>query len=160
MSCSPQLPRPEKYDSSDYGSDFTPEEDELLNELLTKAATENATVHTSAASASISTSTLIHSAVPATPSAPAVTTPDAADTESLQPAVFAPLVVDIEDGIEDPSGARLPKVLGREKPRSPWRKTNQRPWLGSQRTRGAVDRTSPVPNNRFSPFGMTFYDPL
>ncbi|CAI7679003.1 unnamed protein product [Penicillium pancosmium] len=151
MSCSPQLPRPEQSDSSDYGSDFSPEEDELLNELLAQAVTENATIHPNATPTSTSTSTPIPTTPPVTQNTNRVLLPDPADIETLQPATLAALVADIEDGIEDAPGVRLPKVLGREKPRSPWRQSSQRPWMGSQSARGSADRTSPGPNNRPSP---------
>lgn len=155
MSCSPQLPRPEQSDSSDYGSDFSPEEDELLNELLAKAVAEKATIHPNATPTS--TSTPIPTAAPITQNTNRVPLSDPTDIETLQPATLAALVADIEDGIEDAPGVRLPKVLGREKPRSPWRQSSQRSWMGSQTARGLADRTSPGPNNRPSLLGRNFF---
>lgn len=161
MSCSPQLPRPEQSDSSDYGSDYSPEEDELLNELLAKAVAENATIHPNATTTSISTpiSTPILTAAPITHNTNRALLPDPADVETLQPATLAALVADIEDGIEDAPGVRLPKVLGREKPRSPWRQSGQRLWMGSQGASETVDRASPGPNNRPSTLGKNFVEP-
>ncbi|KAJ5744855.1 hypothetical protein N7533_009725 [Penicillium manginii] len=150
MSCSPQLPR-EQSDSSDYGSDFSPEEDELLNELLAQAIAENATIHPNATPTSTSTSTPIPTAVPVAHNTNGVLLPDPSDIETLQPATLAALVADIEDGIENAPGVRLPKVLGREKPRSPWRQSSQGLWVGPQAARGSADRASPGPNNRSSP---------
>lgn len=115
MSCSLQRNLDEP-DSSDYGSDFTPDEEGLVNELLAKADAENARL---ASPAHVSSST---------PRAP-VAQAEYEDLDSLQPATLAALVADIEDGIHDPPALRLPKVLGREKPRSPWRQTSQRSWL-------------------------------
>ncbi|KAJ5247444.1 hypothetical protein N7468_002427 [Penicillium chermesinum] len=93
-------------DSSEYGSDFTPDEQAQLNELLAKADAENAR-----AAAPVST--------PATPVA-------FEDLELLQPVTLSALVADIEDGIDGPPSLRLPKVLGRDSPKSPWRQA-QRP---------------------------------
>jgi exonuclease V len=158
MSCSPQLPR-EQSDSSDYGSDFSPEEDELLNELLAQAIAENATIHPNATPTSTSTSTPIPTAVPVAHNTNGVLLPDPSDIETLQPATLAALVADIEDGIENAPGVRLPKVLGREKPRSPWRQSSQGLWVGPQAARGSADRASPGPNNRSSPLGKDFFKP-
>lgn len=126
MSCSPQLQWPEDSDSSDYGSDFTPDEEALLNELVTKASTDHAPAHTTPISTPAS---ITHPIVSSTTPTNAVATPESIDLESLQPAVLEALVADIEDGIEDPPSVRLPKVLGREKPRSPWKYPAQRSWI-------------------------------
>lgn len=120
MSCPPQVPQPEDPDSSDYGSDFTPDEEELLNELLSKAVAEHATVATP-----ISTPT---PTVPTIEDALTISTPEPTDTEFLQPNIIAALVADIEDGVEDPYGVRVPKILGRDSPRSPWKQSSRRPW--------------------------------
>ncbi|KAJ5359505.1 uncharacterized protein N7496_011918 [Penicillium cataractarum] len=125
MSCPPQISRPEVSDSSDYGSDFTPDEEELLNELVTTAAAEHATVQRDATPVSTPTPNHI--------SEDTITTPVAAtleDLDSLQPATIAALVADIEDAVTNAPGVRLPKVLGREKPGSPWRRSSQRLWPG------------------------------
>lgn len=133
MPCSPKLPGLENYDSSDYGSDFTPDEEELLNDLLSKAV-----------------------ASPATADANSIAVAKQQDLESLQPAVLAALVADVEDGIEGPPSVRLPKVLGREKPRSPWRQASQRPWFGPGASSGAAaGRASQDADNRGSPLGMS-----
>ncbi|CAL5871651.1 uncharacterized protein PFLUO_LOCUS5904 [Penicillium psychrofluorescens] len=133
MSCSPTPTIPDKSDSSDYGSDFTPDEEQILSELLTQAVAE----HASAVDATAS------SAYPPVTEENALNTAAVAeltDLNSLNPAAVA----DIEDGLESPPGVRLPKVLGRErKPRSPWRQSNQ-PYRSSQ--------TNPGSNNRNSPF--------
>ncbi|KAJ5954170.1 hypothetical protein N7501_008449 [Penicillium viridicatum] len=109
-------------DESDYGSDFTPEEEDLLNHLLNKAVAEHAT---DTDATSISTPTWISTPTPiehiTTPKSP-----ELIDLESLQPEALAALVADIEDGIE-PARVRSPKVLGREGPRSPWRQSQSRP---------------------------------
>jgi exonuclease V len=77
-------------DSSDYGSDFSPDEEELLNQLLARA--DNQTQQ------------------PATP--PRQTAP--AETTALLSDLKKPLLVtDIEDN-EIPHSVRIPKVLGRE----------------------------------------------
>lgn len=76
--------------SSDYGSDFTPDEEETLNELA-KAATEHAALHT-------------------TPPPPQQSTTDTTVKETY----FA--VADIEDSYVAPSSPRTPRVLGRQKP--------------------------------------------
>ncbi|OJJ50010.1 hypothetical protein ASPZODRAFT_13113 [Penicilliopsis zonata CBS 506.65] len=91
-------------DSSDYGSDFTPDEEELLNELLAQVATPDATVQRA--------------------------------TEKLGDLQPPTAVRDIEDYAEAPC-ARVPKVLGKEKPGLPWKRRSR--WLPSQR----VGPTSP-----------------
>lgn len=151
MSCPPRVPRTDT-DSSDYGSDFTPDEEELLNELLSNAVAEHATVATPP-------STTTTRDIPATPGIE-----DAAgaaeDLESLQPAALDALVADIEDGVEGLPGVRLPKVLGREIPRSPWRQTSRRSPFGSgvggrAGTTGPWQwRPSPDADNRDSRSGM------
>lgn len=146
MSCPPQVPRPEDLDSSDYGSDFTADEEELLNELLSKAVAEHATIATP--------SPTPNPTEPAIEDSHTVSTPEPTDIESLQPAVFAALVADIEDGVGDPPGIRLPKVLGRESPRSPWKQPNQRPWPRS--TSGVARRSSQEAVGRNSSLGMSF----
>lgn len=83
-------------DSSDYGSDFTPDEEELLNELLARADQ------------------------PATP--PEQKAEEAAaQLSDLKPLQESLLVTDIEDN-EIPHSARVPKVLGREA----WSPANRR----------------------------------
>ncbi|OGM48589.1 hypothetical protein ABOM_002476 [Aspergillus bombycis] len=77
--------------SSDYGSDFTPDEEEVLNELLAQAVTEHAALH----------------ATPPPPQ-PSTTTPAAKEINRA--------VGDIEDCHVAPSSPRTPKVLGRQKP--------------------------------------------
>ncbi|KAL1866284.1 hypothetical protein Plec18167_009124 [Paecilomyces lecythidis] len=125
MTCrSPQLSSPGTgFDdgSSDYGSDFTPDEEELLNELLAKAAA----THQRAATAQSSSQDQFHVSAITTATA-TVTAVEAEvpeqDLQSLQPNL---VIGDIED-YEDPRTPRVPKVLGREK----WspRKTQQALW--------------------------------
>lgn len=137
-------------DSSDYGSDFTPDEEQLLNDLLNKAlghATEQA-------DATPSTPILISTPTPieqfTTPKSPGPI-----EFEALQPAALEALVADIEDGIEEPS-ARLPKVLGREGPRSPWRSQQYRSAQRARWNPHGMGRSSPRGGNgnRSSPSGM------
>jgi exonuclease V len=79
--------------SSDYGSDFSPDEEELINELLAKAVAEHATTGTTATAAS-----------PTTPEPPS------------QAEILA-AVGDIEDYYEGVlPGPLTPRVLGRQKP--------------------------------------------
>ncbi|CAG8192556.1 unnamed protein product, partial [Penicillium nalgiovense] len=137
-------------DDSDYGSDFTPDEEDLLNELLNKAVAEHAT---DTDATSISTLTWISTPTPVEPIT-APKSPELAELESLQPAALEALVADIEDGVEPPS-VRLPKVLGREGTRSPWRQWQPRPgqavrWGPSA---SAMGRSNPRAgnNNRHSP---------
>ncbi len=152
MSCPPQRPQPDVSDSSDYGFDFTPDEEHLLNELVTKAAAEHATATARRDAGSISTPT-------STPNvADAITTPIAAtlaDLDSLQPATLAATVADIEDAVTSP-GVRLPKVLGREKPGSPWRRSSQRAWPGPTSPRSPVaGRSSQGTNYKNPSIGMS-----
>ncbi|RAK97475.1 exonuclease V [Aspergillus ibericus CBS 121593] len=78
--------------STDYGSDFSPEEEALLNDLLAKVAPDpDAT--TIAATATVT---------------PAL-------SQQPSPAV-TPVARDIEDQYAAPSSSRVPRVLGREKP--------------------------------------------
>ncbi|KAJ5879699.1 hypothetical protein N7455_003164 [Penicillium solitum] len=138
-------------DESDYGSDFTPDEADLLNELLNKAVAEHAT---DPDATFISTPTWISTPTPIE-HITSPKSPELVDLESLQPEPLAALVADIEDGIE-PARVRSPKVLGREGPRSPWRQSQPRPgqavrWSASASARG---RSSPRAGNsdRYSPF--------
>lgn len=90
MSCSPSQPPVTADDSSDYGSDFTPEQESLVDELLAKvAATENA------------------------PATAAAVAPAAAVGDSTRQTPTG----DIEDYYApSQSSPRVPRVLGREKP--------------------------------------------
>jgi exonuclease V len=158
MSCPPQLPRPEVSDFSDYGSDFTPDEEQLLNDLVTKAAAEHATVQRDATPVSTPTPNQNQNVEGA------IITPVAAklaDLDSLQPASLAALVADIEDAVTNSPGVRLPKVLGQEKPGSPWRHSSQRPWPGPTSPRSPMaGRSSQGSNNRSSQIGMSVPDPV
>ncbi|KAE8355006.1 exonuclease V a 5' deoxyribonuclease-domain-containing protein [Aspergillus coremiiformis] len=80
-------------DSSDYGSDFTPDEEEVLSELLAKAVTEHAA----------------HRATTATPSPPQQSTTATTAKETNY------AIVDIEDTHVALSSHRTPRVLGRQK---------------------------------------------
>ncbi|KAE8375184.1 exonuclease V a 5' deoxyribonuclease-domain-containing protein [Aspergillus bertholletiae] len=97
MSCpqSPEILMKDKIpdNSSNYGSDFTPDEEEVLNELLAQAASDHATLH----------------ATPSrSPPQPSTTAPAAKGTNHA--------VSDIEDCHVAPPSPRTPKVLGRQKP--------------------------------------------
>ncbi|KAJ5901845.1 hypothetical protein N7495_002373 [Penicillium taxi] len=126
MSC-PELPD-ESY-SSDY-SDFATDEEELLTELLTqvsKRAIESGSLPTTLTrqiSSQENTSTSI----------------ELTDIESPRPSVLTAHIVDIEDGIEGTPSSRLPKVLGREKPRSLWRQSSQHSWLGQPNPHNTLSR--------------------
>ncbi|KAJ5514984.1 Mpv17/PMP22 [Penicillium fimorum] len=138
-------------DDSDYGSDFTPDEEDLLNNLLNKAAAEHATAADADAT---SISTTWTSTPTSIEQITAPKSPEPADLESLRPAALGALVADIEDGIE-PS-VRLPKVLGRERPRSTWRQSQPRPgqavrWVANASARG-VSNSRARNSNRNSPF--------
>lgn len=78
-------------DSSDYGSDFTPDEEVLLNQLLERAADQQ-------------------TQQPVTPPRQTAPAEAAAQLSDLKEPL---LVTDIEDN-EIPHSARIPKVLGRE----------------------------------------------
>ena len=93
MSCLPSSQKLMSDSSSDYGSDFSPDEEELINELLAKAVAEHATTGTTATAAS-----------PTTPEPPS------------QAEILA-AVGDIEDYYEGVlPGPLTPRVLGRQKP--------------------------------------------
>ena len=105
MSC--QLPSSQKQldsdDSSDYGSDFTPEQEALVDELLANATgTGNAPAPTTAVEA-----------------VTAATTTTAISNTFVEPTVAT---VDIEDyyAAHSQSSPRVPWVLGREKPGTSW----------------------------------------
>ncbi|KAJ5774846.1 Major facilitator superfamily domain general substrate transporter [Penicillium paradoxum] len=136
MSCPERI---EDLDSSDYGSDFTPDEEDLLNNLLSKAVAEHATDAATSTPTWTSTPTPIERIT-------APKSPELAELESLQPTVLAALVADIEDGIEPPV-VRLPKVLGREGPLSPWRQSQPRPGPAVRWNPSAMGRSSPHAGN-------------
>lgn len=89
MSCSPSQPPVTADDSSDYGSDFTPEQELLVDELLAKVATENVPATTAA----VAPATTVRDSTRQTPTG---------DIEDY----YAP----------SQSSPRVPRVLGREKP--------------------------------------------
>ncbi|KAJ5676836.1 Major facilitator superfamily domain general substrate transporter [Penicillium maclennaniae] len=142
MSCPLQGSQPDTPDSSDYGSDFTPDEEELLNELLSRAVAEPATVATPTPTSNSIFSVIEDSLT--------VSTPEPTDIEPLQTAILAALVADIEDGVEGPRGVRVPKVLGRESPRSPWKQSNERPWTRST-SNVMAGRSSQEAIHRYNP---------
>lgn len=96
QSINPDRPAPSAdAGSSDYGSDFSPEEEELLNELLDQVAT--------------------------TPASPTTATrpPPPPRSPSQQTFTSTTAVLgDIEDYNGDPASGRVPRVLGRQMP--PW----------------------------------------
>ncbi|KAL2844209.1 exonuclease V [Aspergillus pseudodeflectus] len=108
MSCQP-LPPSQRHDQSivnnvddsDYGSDFSADETELVNQLLAKA---DAPVP-------------LPVVIPA-PSGPFAPQQQLSPTRQIQTQVPAVIVRDIEDCDEDVSSGRKPRVLGKEKP--PW----------------------------------------
>ncbi|KAL4866435.1 exonuclease V [Aspergillus spectabilis] len=81
--------------SSDYGSDFSADEADLVNELLAKV---DATAPVTTVATTTTTTTIT------------ITQPTPTRQEQ------AAAVPDIEDLAEDVSGSRVPRVLGREKP--------------------------------------------
>jgi exonuclease V len=138
-------------ESSDYGSEFTPDEEKLLNDLLFKAAghaTELADATSPSTPISISTPTPVEQFT-------TLKSPELIELESLQPAAQAAFVADIEDGIEEPS-VRLPKVLGREGPRSPWRSQHSRPGQRVRWNPNGMGKSIPRAgnSNRSSPSSM------
>ncbi len=107
--------------ASDYGSDFSPEEQDVLNGLLdsfgsnTSAVSNNRTVtdvditdFDFTASQEVALNDLLDS----------LPSPGIGDTKDLA-------VKDIED-YEEPKGIRVPKVLGKEQWIPPWKKILQR----------------------------------
>ncbi|PLB52279.1 hypothetical protein P170DRAFT_462268 [Aspergillus steynii IBT 23096] len=114
-------------DSSDYGSDFTPEEEELLHELLDQVAT---------------TTVATTPAVPSTVASPPI--PPRSPSQQTFTSTTA-VLGDIEDYNGDAASGRVPRVLGRQMP--PWqvaksRNPNHRfPTLWS----GAGGRANPNP---------------
>ncbi|KAH8426313.1 uncharacterized protein LDX57_004059 [Aspergillus melleus] len=103
-------------DSSDYDSDFTPDEEALLHDLLDKVAppatatSSSPDVATAATAATTSTTT---------PSLPLYPPPIPPRSPSQQTFTSTTAVVgDIEDYYGDPASGRVPRVLGRQMP--PW----------------------------------------
>ncbi|GKZ69344.1 hypothetical protein AnigIFM60653_005058 [Aspergillus niger] len=92
--------------TTDYGSDFSPEEDALLTDLLAKIAPDRHAITTTA------------------PAEAAAHPP---------PSQVAPVIRDIEDQYADPSNSWVPRVLGREKPTWPQRNWANRPGGGGAR---------------------------
>jgi len=142
MSCTPAPTTPDT-DSSDYGSDFTPDEEQILNDLLAQAVAEHA-------SATVATA----STAPPPATANATTTVAAAelvDLNSLNPVKTADIVADIEDGLESAPGVRVPKVLGREMLRSPrQQRQSSQPFRSYQTSQGPD-------NNGDCPFGEILF---
>ncbi|GKZ19954.1 hypothetical protein AbraIFM66951_002797 [Aspergillus brasiliensis] len=97
--------------STDYGSDFSPEEDALLTDLLAKIGPDR-------------------HATPTTAPAEAATAADSHPPLSQ----VVPVIRDIEDQYADPSDSRVPRVLGREKPTWPQRNWTNRPRGGGARS--------------------------
>ncbi|KAH8698592.1 exonuclease V a 5' deoxyribonuclease-domain-containing protein [Talaromyces proteolyticus] len=108
--------------SSDYGSDFTPDEEELLNKLLVRV------VATDQHRLPPSTTTISDPSTP--PQQPVLAVEALSDLKPLR----EPLVVtDIED-YEIPHSARIPKVLGREA----WSPASKRVWQQQQQQQQRV----------------------
>ncbi|KAI9040838.1 exonuclease V [Aspergillus affinis] len=111
MSCPPpsQTINPDA-DSSDYGSDFTPDEEALLNELLDKVAPPATSSFPAVATAAATTTTT---------AAPLYPPPVPPRSPSQQTFTSTTAVLgDIEDYYGDPASGRVPRVLGRQMP--PW----------------------------------------
>jgi exonuclease V len=115
-------------DSSDYGSDFTPDEQELLNELLETVTATTTTTTTVSESESESEKQ---------PPTPEQIRPDLQTVQHL-------FVTDIED-YEVPHPARSPRVLGREA----W-SASRRVWL----TQKNLQPSSPSLHKHASASGM------
>lgn len=95
-------------DSSDYGSDFTPEQEALVDELLATIATENASVTpTPPPQPPADIDTAVADTAPSNISTPAAVAVATQDNVNIQ---------DIEDYYAPQSSPRVPRVLGREKP--------------------------------------------
>uniref|UniRef100_A0A093VDY6 Putative exonuclease V, mitochondrial n=1 Tax=Talaromyces marneffei PM1 TaxID=1077442 RepID=A0A093VDY6_TALMA len=112
-------------DSSDYGSEFTPDEEELLNELLARVVAPERQISTTTTAAEETT-----------------TTSESQQQElakllldDLQPLSDPLIVSDIED-YEVPHSARVPRVLGREA----WSPATKRVWQQRQQTSGTARR--------------------
>ncbi|KAJ5917353.1 hypothetical protein N7466_010907 [Penicillium verhagenii] len=149
MSCLSKLKQREDSDS-DYGSDFTPDEEDILNQLLTKAVAEHAPAESDATpTSSFATPRLTPGPTIATTQSNYIAT---TRFGSPQPAVVATSVTDIEDAIVQSPGGRLPKVLGREKPGSPWR-SSQRPWEDTKPRSGMAQMANQGADNRATTFG-------
>lgn len=118
-------------DSSDYGSEFTPDEQELLSELLARVvAPEHQTSTTTTATTTAEETTTI------------ATTSDSQQQllteillDDLQPLSDPLIVSDIED-YEVPHSARVPRVLGREA----WSPATKRVWQRQQNQTGGTAR--------------------
>lgn len=119
--------------SSDYGSDFSTDEEELLNDLLARVAASNTTFPppTSTATAAVAATAVVESG-------------SQAAVEENSSGSQATAVPDIED--YDPLHfSRVPKVLGRETWNSQqrWRQQQQRQ-INSTTLRRTAQRSDPV----------------
>jgi exonuclease V len=108
-------------DSSDYGSEFTPDEEELLNELLARVAPERQIPTTTTTTATALATTTTTTSEPQQQSLTEVLLHD------LQPLSDPLIISDIED-YEVPHSARVPRVLGREA----WSPATNRVWQQKQ----------------------------
>jgi exonuclease V len=130
MSCQPysQILITGAFDnSSDYGSDFTPDEEEVLNDLLAKAATEHAALH-----------------------ATSVTSPPLQESRTTTTVTAKEVniaVGDIEDCYVASASPRTPKVLGRQK--SVWQIS--RTWSSP-----VAGRAGPMARDGGAAFGIYF----
>lgn len=106
-------------DSSDYGSEFTPDEEELLNELLACVVAPNH--QTSTATTATTTAEETTTTTATTESQQQFLTEVLLD--DLQPLSDPLIISDIED-YEVPHSARVPKVLGR----AAWSPATKRVW--------------------------------
>ncbi|KAI7973644.1 hypothetical protein EIK77_004250 [Talaromyces pinophilus] len=120
-------------DSSDYGSEFTPDEEELLNELLARVVTPD---HQTSTITTATTTAEETSTTTTSESQQQLLTEVLLD--DLQPLSDPLIISDIED-YEVPHSARVPKVLGREA----WSPATKRVWQQRQQqnqTGGTIAR--------------------
>lgn len=120
-------------DSSDYGSEFTPDEEELLNELLARVVASEPQTSTVAA-----TTTAEEIAATTTTSESQQQLLAEILLDDLQPLSDPLIISDIED-YEVPHSARVPRVLGREKwspaAKRVWQQRQQQQTVGSDSAR-------------------------
>ncbi|KAL3468038.1 exonuclease V [Aspergillus heterothallicus] len=136
MSCQPPAPARQhdeptvnNADDSDYGSDFSADESELVNQLLANVDAPGPVV--------------IAPPPPAVPLAAQQNSPTRPVLVQIQVQAPAVIVRDIEDCDGDVSGGRRPRVLGKEKPAwqierpggAPWdARPNKTSWIPAGRT--------------------------
>lgn len=123
-------------DSSDYGSAFTPDEEELLNELLARVVAPEHQTSTVTISTAVTTTEETTTTTTTSESQQQLLTEVLLD--DLQPLSDPLIISDIED-YEIPHSARVPRVLGREA----WSPATKRVWQQRQQqsqTSGTIAR--------------------